>query len=120
MLDIDYPKELHNLHNDYPLLPERMMITKEMASPYNQELSLATDHPLSDCVKLVPNLMDKKDDVVHYTSLRQAIELGMRVKKIHKIIAFNQSPWLKSYIDFNTNQRIVAKREKKWFFSRFL
>jgi hypothetical protein len=74
---------------------------------------------LSDCVKLVPNLQDKDNDVVHYTSLRQAIELGMRVKKIHKIIAFNQSPWLKSYIDFNTNQRIEAKKEKNNFLADF-
>jgi hypothetical protein len=119
MVDVEYPKELHDLHNDYPLLPEKMMITKEMASPYNQELSRATEHPLSDCVKLVPNLQDKDNYVVHYTSLRQAIELGMRVKKIHKIIAFNQSPWLKSYIDFNTNQRIEAKKEKNNFLADF-
>jgi hypothetical protein len=119
MVDVEYPQELHDLHNDYPLLPEKMMITKKMASPYNQELSQATDHPLTDCVKLVPNLQDKENYVVHYTLLRQAIELGMRVKKIHKIIAFNQSPWLKSYIDFNTNQRIVAKKEKNGFLADF-
>jgi hypothetical protein len=110
MVDVEYPQEIHDLHNDYPLLPEKMMITKEMASPYSQQSSQATYHPLSDYVKLVPNLQDKENYVVHYTSLRQAIELGMRVKKIHKIIAFNQSPWLKSYIDFDTNQRIQAKK----------
>ena len=90
-VDVAYPKKLHELHSDLPFLPERMEINK--------------------CNKLVCNLYDKKKYVVHINSLKQAVNHGLKLKKIHRIIEFNQETWLKPYIDMNTELRKLAKND---------
>ena len=86
-VDVKYPKKLHDLHSDLPLLPERMEINK--------------------CKKLVCNLYDKKKYVVHIKSLNH----GLKLKKIHRIIEFNQKAWLKPYIDMNTELRKLVRND---------
>ena len=61
------------------------------------------------CKKLVCNLHDKKKYVVHIKSLKQALNHGLKLKRVHRIIEFNQKAWLKSYIDMNTELRKLAK-----------
>ena len=96
-VDVKYPKKLHDLHSDLPFLPERMEINK--------------------CKKLVCNLYDKKKYVVHINSLKQALNHGLKLKKIHRIIEFNQEAWLKPYIDMNTELRKLAKNDfEKYLF----
>ena len=90
-VDVKYPKELHDLHSDLPFLPERMEINK--------------------CKKLVCNLYDKKKYVVHMKSLKQALNHGLKFKKIHRVIEFNQKAWLKPYIDMNTELRKLARND---------
>ena len=90
-VDVKYPKKFHNLHTDLPFLPERMEINK--------------------CKKLVCNLYDKKKYVVHINSLQQALNHGLKLKKIHRIIEFNQKAWLKPYIDMNTELRKLARND---------
>ena len=60
---------------------------------------------ISKCNKLACSLYDKKDDVVHIRALKQALKHGLRLKKVHKSIAFYQEAWLKRYIDMNTELR---------------
>ena len=88
---VKYPKKLHDLHSDLPFLPERMEINK--------------------CKKLVCNLYDKKKYVVHIKSLKQALNHGLKLKKIHRINEFNQEAWLKPYIDMNTELRKLARND---------
>ena len=90
-VDIKYPKKLHDLHSDLPFLPERMEINK--------------------CKKLVCSLYDKRKYVVHINSLKQALNHGLKLKKIHRIIEFNQEAWLKPYIDMNTELRKLARND---------
>ena len=90
-VDVKYPKKLHYLHSDLPFLPERMEINK--------------------CKKLDCNLHDKKKHVVHIKSLKQALNHGLKFKKIHRVIEFNQKAWLKPYIDMNTELRKLAKND---------
>ena len=112
-VDLEYPKELHDMHNDFPLAPEKMEIRNHMLSDYCKQFNLKVE----GVTKLIPNLQPKKNYVLHYKNLKQYIELGLKVTKVHRVLEFNQSPWLKKYIDFNTEKRKVAKSEfEKNFF----
>ena len=96
-VDVSYPKDLHNSHNDLPFMCERMEI--------------------NGVEKLVPNLRDKKNYVIHIQALNQALQHGLRLDRIHRAIEFDQSPWLKTYIDFNTQLRMAATNDfEKDFF----
>ena len=106
-VDLEYPAELHDSHNDYPLAPQPMIIPSDMLSPYAQSF----DFRGQSSVKLVPNLHDKVKYVLHLRNLKLYIELGMRLKKIHRILRFKQSPWLKPYVDLCTSKRQLAKTE---------
>ena len=116
-VDLEYPKELHNLHNDYPLAAERVCVKKNMLSDYCKKI--ATKYNISTGLvhKLIPTLSNKEKYVLHYRNLQMYIDLGLKLKKIHRVLEFDQSPWLKQYIDFNTQKRSQAKNafEKDFF-----
>ena len=97
-VDLEYPEELHDLHNDYPLCPERVECENGVK-------------------KLIPNLRDKYNYVIHYKNLMQCLKLGMKLKKIHRGITFIESAWLKPYINTNVKLRTQAKNDfEKDFF----
>ena len=89
-VDLQYPEKLHDLHNDYPLCPEGVKCKNNVE-------------------KLIPNLWDKKKYVIHYKNLIQCLRLGMKLTHIHRGIKFNESEWMKPYIDMNTELRTKAK-----------
>ena len=96
-VDIDYLKELFNLHKDLPFLPESKKVNK--------------------VEKRICDIKDKKKYVIHIRALKQALNNGLRFKKVHRIIQFKQKAWLKVYIDMNTELRKNAKNEfEKNFF----
>ena len=96
-VDVGYCSELHDMHNGLPFLSEQMDI--------------------AGVRKLVPNLFDKERYVVHIRVLDQALKHGLLLKEVHRVIKFNQSPWLKPYIDLNTSLRISATSDfEKDFF----
>ena len=87
-MDLEYPEELHDLYNDYPLAPERLMIGK--------------------VEKLIPNLSNKKNYVLHCKNLEMYLRLGMKLTKIHRGISFKEGNWMKQYIALNTELRTKA------------
>ena len=96
-VDVSYPKDLHNSHNDLPFMCERMEI--------------------NGVEQLVPNLRDRKNYVIHIQALNQALQHRLRLYGIHRAIEFNQSPWLKTYIDFNTQLGMASTNDfEKDFF----
>ena len=97
-VDLEYPENLHDLHNDYPFCPEKVKCKNRVE-------------------KLIPNLRDKTKYIIHYKNLIQCLRAGMKLKKIHRGIKFVESEWLKPYIDKNTNLRAKAKNnfEKDFF-----
>ena len=105
--DLEYPKELHKLHSDYPLAPDKIEIKREMLSEYQQKISDLYNIPIGNVKKLVPNLFDKEKYVIHYENLR----LGLKLKQIHRILEFNHSQRLRPYIEFNTQKRIEAGKK---------
>ena len=109
-VDLEYPKELHDLHNDYPLGPEKVKVTKDMLSDYCKNVSDKYNISVGLVQKLIPTLSNKNKYVLHYRNLQLYIDLGLKFKltKVHRVLEFNQSPWLKQYIDFNTEKRKSA------------
>ena len=96
-VDLEYTKDLHDLHNDYPLAP---------------------DHIEENGVeKFIPNFYNKKKYVVHHEALKMYVKQGLKISKIHSGIVFHESPWMKSYIDKNTQLRMESKNDfEKDFF----
>ena len=91
-VDLEYPKELHDAHNDLPLCPESKKTKNNVE-------------------KLIPNLNDKEKYVIHCRTLLFCLELGLKIKKIHRGIRFEESEWLKPYIEKNTRLRTLATNE---------
>ena len=103
-VDLHYPAKLHNQHDDYPLAPESLVIDREMYSPTQQSV-FPESIPQK---KLTPNLSDKTRYVVHHRNLKLYVQLGLVITKVHRVLKFKQSPWLKAYIDFNTHHRSLS------------
>ena len=115
--DLEYPEELHDEHNDYPLAPERKLVTQDMLSPYALSLQEQLKIGKDTAEKLVPNLNDKHGYVVDIRNLKFYVDHGLKVTKVHSVISFKQTTWLKPYIDFNTEKRKQAKNDfEKDFF----
>ena len=96
-VDLEYPWSLHDLHNDYTLAPEHIKVNK--------------------IDRLIPNLGNKKNYVIHYENLKQYLSLGLKLTRVHRGIKFEESKWLKKYIDHNTDLRTTAKNDfEKDFF----
>ena len=116
-VDLEYPQELHDLHNDYPLAPEKMKAAKEMLSPYCESIREKFNISIGQVHKLIPTLNKKEKYVLHDRNLQLYNDLGLKVKKVHRVLEFNQPLWLEQYIDFNTQKRTQAKNSfKKDFF----
>ena len=100
-VDVKYPNKLHDHHNDLPFMCEKIRVQGPAgagAAPHGVE-------------KLVPNLHDKKKYVIHVKALKQALDHGLVLERIHRVIQFKQSAWMKEYIDFNTRLTMVAKND---------
>ena len=96
-VDLRYRDELHDLHNDYPLAPEQVKVNK--------------------VIKLIPNLNDKEKYVVHSEILKLHESVGLEIEKTHRGLQFEESDWLKQYIEMNTTLGTRAKSEfEKNFF----
>ena len=96
-VDLEYPKKLWKLHNDYPLAPEPTMVDK--------------------VEKLISHFRPKKEYVIHYQNLKQYLSMGLKLVAVHRAVSFNQSAWMKPYIDKNTDLRkkAVNASEKDFF-----
>ena len=90
-VDIEYPKKLFSHHKDFPFLPERKKIKK--------------------CEKLICDVRGKEKYDVHIRALKQALNHGLKLKRVHRVIHFNQDAWMKPYIETNTELRKRAKNE---------
>ena len=88
-VDLDYPKSLWKLHNDYPLAPEPTIV--------------------DGVEKLIGHFRPKKEYIIHYQNLKQYLSMGMKLVAVHRAISFKQSPWMKPYIDKNTKLRMETK-----------
>jgi hypothetical protein len=116
-VDLEYPSELHDLHNGYPLAPESKEIDASMLSDYAKSIAEKFQLTIGGVRKLVTSLGPRKKYVLHVRNLKLYTDLGMKLTKVHRAVTFKQSRWLKEYIDFNTKKRSVARNtfEKNFF-----
>ena len=98
-VDLEYPSGLYNFHNYYPVAPEKLKINSNMLSKYCSGIANNYGKKVGEVDKLIPNLGNKKNYVIHYRNLQLYISLGMKVTKVHKILKFKQSDWLKNLLN---------------------
>ena len=110
-VDLEYPDELHELYNNFPLVPEKMAVSSDMLSKYSKKFTDEYKIKVSDVKKLISNLGNKTNYVVHYRNLQLYLFLGMKLTKIHRVLKFNQSYWMKRYVDFNAEKRMNAAND---------
>ena len=84
-VDLDYPDELHELLNDYPLAPEKRAVSSDMLSKYCKKIAEKYEIKVGDVKKLIPNLGNKTKYVLHYKNLQLYLPLGMKLTKIHRV-----------------------------------
>jgi hypothetical protein len=104
-VDMEYPSELHDLHNGYPLAPESKEVKHEMLSDYAKEIAEKFKLTVGGVRKLITSLDPREKYVVHVRNLKLYTDLGMKLTKIHKAVSFKQSCWLRDYIAFDTIQK---------------
>ena len=90
-VDLKYPDELHELHNDYPIAPEKIAVSSDMLSNYCKKIADEYEIKVGDVKKLISNLGNKTNYVVHYRNLQLYLSLGMKLTKIHRVLKFKQS-----------------------------
>ena len=97
-VDLEYPRNLHDLHSDYPLAPEQIEVNKVS--------------------KLIPNLGDKEKYILHYENPKKYLSLGLKLTNIHRGIKFKEGQWLEKYIALNTKLRTAPQTiSRKTFLS---
>ena len=96
--DLEYPDELHALHNDYPIAPQNLAISYDMSSDYCEKIAEEYEIKVGDVMKLIPNLGNKNNYVLHCRNLQLHLSLGMKLTKIHRVLEFKQSDWMKKLI----------------------
>ena len=103
-VDLNYPASIHNDHSDFPLAPEKLFISDDWLSPYSKQLA----QNRASVPKLVETLFDKKNYICHIENLLFYLEQGLKVVALHRVLQFNQSDWLRPYIEKNTSMRKIA------------
>ena len=94
-VDLEYPEELHQLHNDYPCAAEKIKVTDEILSDYCKDIKNKFKISSGNVNKLIPTLSDKKNYVLHEENLKLYLSLGLKFKKVHRVLKFDEKPWLK-------------------------
>ena len=90
-VDLEYPEELHNLHNDYPLGPEKVKVTENMLSGYCKNIANKYNISTGLVQKLIPTLSNKEKYVLHYRNLQIYTDLGLKITKVHRVLDRVQS-----------------------------
>ena len=114
---MEYPDYLHDAHRDFPLAPEKLIITREMLSDEMKEFLRGNNLPFSKQERLTQTLLPKEGYITHIRNLKLYKSLGLTVTAIKRGIIFYQTPWMAEYIQLNTIRRINSrsKFEKDFF-----
>ena len=112
-VDLKYPDNIHELHSDYPLAPEKLAVTNDILSKYCKIIAAKNNIKVGVVKKIIPNLGNK----TKYVLLQLYLSLGMELTKIYRVLKFKQSNWMKKYMNFNAKKRMCATNDfEKDFF----
>ena len=121
-VDLDYPEPLHLAHNSLPLAPHRMVITENDLSPFAKKClsELKGGAVKHKSEKLVSSFLPRREYVVHSANLSLYLSLGLKLRKIHKVLSYTQSTFLQTYISYCTSKRASSHSEfRKRLFKAF-
>ena len=126
-VDLEYPTHIHDKTKDFPLAPESGEVTEEMLSPFMQQLykqiqenrNFSSDKPYSSSRKLLLTQCDKEHYVVHFAVLQFYLEMGLKIKKVHRVVRFTQKRFLEPYVSFNSERRAQARNSFEKDFYKF-
>ena len=118
-VDLHYPVNLHDDHDNFPLAPEHLDIKEEMLSQYQKDLGKELEVKVGG-KKLCLTLSNKYNYITHYRNLKMYLERGLKLLKVHRVLKFVQSPWLKPYIDLNTSLRKSANNKFEEGFAKLM
>ena len=119
-VNLDYSDKLHELHNDYPLASEKLAVSSDMLLEYCKKIADKYEIKSGDVKKLIPNLGNKTNYVLHYRNLQLYLSLGTKLTKIHRVLEFKQTDSMKKYIDFNNEKRINAANGFEKYFLKLM
>jgi hypothetical protein len=118
---LEYPKQLHDSHSDFPLAPVKKRSSFDQLSPASKYICNKFKLKTSmNCMKLVSDFSPRVKYVLHYRTLELYIRLGLKVTEVHRVISFNQKPFMKKFIEFNTKQRMQANNPFDVAFFKFM
>ncbi len=107
-VDLRYPQNLHDIHNDFPLAPEKRVVEAKWLSSYQLATTVAKPNQ-AKVPKLLETLWDKLHYTCHYENLKFYHSQGLQIVKLHRVLQFQQKCWMRPYIDLNTERRKAAK-----------
>jgi hypothetical protein len=110
-VDLEYPKELHDAHSDYPLAPERLCVDASQVSSYCREYNTKFNRTFTSTSKLMCHLGERTRYVIHAKTLGLYLRLGMKLKRIHRALSFHQEAWMADWINGNTAKRAKAQTD---------
>ena len=89
-VDLEYPREHHDMHNDYLVCPEKVKVSKNMLSAYCKKIAEKCNISIGLVSKRIPTLRDKKEYILQYRNLQLYLDLGLKIKKVHRVLKFDQ------------------------------
>ena len=112
-VDLEYPQELRDIRNDYPVAPEKVKVSNNMLSAYSKKIAKKCNISVGLVSKLVPTLKDKKEYVLHYHNLQLYLDLGLKIKKVHRVLKFDQSLGLSNILTSTLRNESMPKIHSK-------
>ena len=97
-VDLEYPQEPHNLHNDYPVTPEKIKVSNGMLSRYCKKIAEKYNISIGLVRKLILTLKDRKGCVLCYRNLQLCMDLGLKIKKVHQVLELTSPLGLSSIL----------------------
>ena len=125
-VDLEYPEERHDNHQDYSLAPSKESVPQDWLSPYQTNLleqmknQNMARRSIGETKKLLQTLHDKSNYTIHYKLLQLFVRLGFKFKKVHRVMKFKQEAWLEPYITLNTTKRQQARNKFEEDFYKLL